>query len=32
MMSTLRFILEVGISTERVMLGIIKNGQGDKLF
>jgi hypothetical protein len=24
--------LEVGISTERVMLGIIKNGQSDKLF
>jgi hypothetical protein len=31
-MSTLRFILEEGISTERMMLGIIKNGQGDKLF
>jgi hypothetical protein len=31
-MSTLRFILEVGVSTEREMLGIIKNGQGDKLF
>ena len=30
--NALRVILKVGISTERVMLGIIKNGQGDKLF
>ena len=30
--NALRFILEEGISKERVMSGIIKNGQGDKLF
>ena len=29
---TLRVILKVGTSTRVVMLGIIKNGQGDKLF
>ena len=30
--NALRVILKVGTSTRVVMLGIIKNGQGDKLF